>query len=106
MSTPSTTIWRPLTRADLTTFDTFMTDIVMEYTSLGWMGKMSTKGHAVLRAPDGVTTTSVSRSSNRGSSGTRARDELNRWKNGQPGSSFGISPSGYDAAADVHLTGI
>ncbi len=106
MSATALTLWRPLTKGDLTTFDDFMTGIVMEYTSLGWLGKMSTKGHAVLRAPDGVTTTSVSRSSNRGSSGTRARAELDRWKNNQPGAAFGISPTGMDAAADVHLNGI
>ena len=107
MSTAAPTLgWRPLTRGDLTTFDDFMTNIVMEYTTLGWVGKMSKKGHAVLRAPDGETTVSVSRSSSRASSGTRARADLDRWKNNQPGRAFGISPDGMDAAADVHLTGI
>lgn len=84
--------WMPLSRADLTAFDDYMTNIVMEYMSLGWVGKMSKKGHAVLRAPDGKTTTSVSRSSSRASSGTRARADLDRWKNSQPGKAFGITP--------------
>ena len=90
MSTPNYTDWRQLGRPDLTTFDDTMTGIVMEYMDLGWLGKMSKKGHAILRAPDGKDTTSVSRSGGRGGSGTRARADLERWKANRPGRAFGV----------------
>lgn len=44
---------------------------------------MSTKGHAILRAPDGETTMSVSRDSLRGRSGRNARAVLDRWQKQQ-----------------------
>lgn len=90
MSTPNYAEWRKLCRSDLTTFDDVMTNIVLEYMELGWLGKMSKKGHAILHAPDGENTTSVSRSSGRGGSGTRARADIERWKANRPGRAFGI----------------
>lgn len=69
-----------LTAADLRFFDSTMRAIVLEYMEEGWSGRVSAKGHAILHAPDGVTTASVARSAGRGRSERNARSALLRWR--------------------------
>src|SRR5699024_3883928 len=64
---------------DLTTFDKEATTLVLEAMDYGWLGRISSKNHAILRAPDGQTTISVSRDSLRGRSGRNCRAQFDRW---------------------------
>lgn len=73
-----------LRRTDLRTFDQEMTDLIMEMTDHGWTGRVSSNGHAIMRAPDGEDTHSISRSSLRGRSGRNARAAFDRWLRQQP----------------------
>lgn len=68
-----------LQRTDLTTFDKEATTLVLEAMDYGWLGRISSKNHAILRAPDGQTTISVSRDSLRGRSGRNCRAQFDRW---------------------------
>lgn len=72
--------WTRLTREDVPGFDKTMTEIVLEMGEHGWVGRLSSKGHAIMRAPDGVTTHAVSRDSLRGRSGRNTRSTFERWK--------------------------
>lgn len=45
----------------------------------GWDGRISSRGHAILRAPDGVTTVSVSRGQSDHRALTQAKSDLRRW---------------------------
>lgn len=67
-----------LTRLDLKAFDKRAADLVLETMEYGWLGRVSSKGHAILRAPDGQTTMSVARDSDR-STGANARADFDRW---------------------------
>ena len=55
----TTSEWTKLTRADLTVFHTDMRDIIMDAMERGGLGRISSKGHAILRSPNGTTTMSV-----------------------------------------------
>ena len=70
-----------LTREDLSsrTFDSQATDLVLRFQLAGWRGFFNRNGHVFLMAPDGKTTTSVSRSSLRGRSGRNAEAKLKAW---------------------------
>jgi hypothetical protein len=52
--------FRKLTRQDLTQFDTESTKLILKAMELGGLGRVSSKGHAILRSPGGQTM-SVSR---------------------------------------------
>jgi hypothetical protein len=73
-----------LTRRDLRAFDTEALALVMRAQDYGWRGRMGTNGHVFMRAPDGVATMSVTRSSLRGRSGRNAKAELERWIKANP----------------------
>jgi hypothetical protein len=104
MTTQATrSAWRVLTRQDLPAFDNEAASIVLDASEMGWLGRISTKGHAIMRAPDGNTTISVSRDSSRGRSGKNARADLERWKNRQPGTAFGIDANTVSAEEEVEL---
>ncbi len=74
---------RLLTQRDLRTFDGESTALIFEAQQHGWRGHVSTRGHVLLRAPDGVTTMSISRDSLRGRSGRNMRAEFDRWRRKQ-----------------------
>lgn len=80
---PATGEYRRLKRGDLTGFDKTATALVLEASEHGWIGRLSSKGHAIMRAPDGETTMSVSRDSLRGRSGRNARAYFDRWLRAQ-----------------------
>ncbi len=67
----------------LVRFDQHARDLVNEMVDAGWSLRITKKGEAFLKAPDGSTTTTVSRSSLRGRSGANARAFFERWKKGQ-----------------------
>lgn len=64
MSTGHGTSWGTLTREDLRDFDGYSTKAVLTAVERGAVGRRSSRGHIILRSPDGRTM-SVSRSSNK-----------------------------------------
>lgn len=56
--------WRVLTRRELNAFDDSARDAILYAMDHGAVGRISTNGHAILRAPDGRTM-SVTRNSNK-----------------------------------------
>ena len=64
--------WRRLTRRDLMNFDDVSTDAVLTAMDRGGVGRISSKGHAILRAPGGATM-SVSPNSNKSKQVTAIR---------------------------------
>lgn len=60
--------WRPLTRRDLRGFDDGACDLILKAIGYGAVGRISQKGHALLRGPDGQTM-SVSRNTGMGNRG-------------------------------------
>lgn len=46
-------------KPNLNGFDDFAKEIAGEALKLGWLSKVSSKGHLIMRAPDGQTTTSI-----------------------------------------------
>lgn len=71
--------YKPLKSADLKQFDGESTALVMEMVEAGWTGRISQRGHAIMHAPDGEATHSISRDSLRGRSGRNARATFERW---------------------------
>jgi hypothetical protein len=51
----SAVTWHELTRSELTTFDRDATDLVLQAMKYGAMGRMSSKGHAIIRNARGQT---------------------------------------------------
>ncbi|AWN07788.1 hypothetical protein HOT31_gp117 [Microbacterium phage Hendrix] len=74
-----------LTKADVPAFDQEALKLLCEMQDAGWRGRVSVRGHAILYAPDGVTTAAFARSSLRGRSGRNARATFERWKRAQRG---------------------
>lgn len=68
---------------ELKHFDDTATRLVLEMQAHGWRGHMTSTGHAFMYAPDGETTTSVSRESLRGRAGRNARAAFERWQRAQ-----------------------
>jgi hypothetical protein len=68
---------------ELKHFDDTATRLVLEMQAHGWRGHMTSTGHAFMYAPDGTTTTSVSRESLRGRAGRNARAAFERWQRAQ-----------------------
>lgn len=54
-------------------------DLVLEYQVHGWSGRMSSRGHAIMLAPDGDGTASISRKHTWNRGGKNARRQLQRW---------------------------
>lgn len=77
---------QPLLLADneVKHFDREASMIVAGLQMMGWRGVMSARGHAIMRAPDGTTTCSVSRDSLRGRSGRNAAAVLKAWRREHP----------------------
>lgn len=75
------TKYRRLQRDDIAAFDSTATDLVMEATDHGWVGRVTKRGHAVMRSPDGKWSMTLSRDSLRGRSGRNARSYFERWLN-------------------------
>jgi len=70
-----------LTTADLAPFDDEAVRLIRAMESEGWRGRVSSRGHAILRAPDGVTTASVSRDHDKHrSTRQNAWAEFERWR--------------------------
>lgn len=72
-----------LTRGDLTPFDDQAKALILEAVTAGWRGYISRSNHAILYAPDGRGTISVSRNSKRGRSGRNADAAFRRWEQRQ-----------------------
>lgn len=53
--------WGPMTREDLAGWSDLTAGLVLEATAAGWVGRVSSKGHIVMRAPDGETTLGMGR---------------------------------------------
>lgn len=69
-----------LNRNDLRAWDAKAWAIIRDAQDLGWTFRVSGKGHAIGRAPDGKSTMSVANRYDSKRSGTNARAELERWK--------------------------
>lgn len=67
-----------ISRAELRDFGE-AADIIKGFLDAGWSGRISTNGHAILRAPDGVTTVSVSKAKGDHRALTQAKSDLRRW---------------------------
>jgi hypothetical protein len=68
-----------LTAADVRTFDDDAKKLLALMAVAEWRGYLSGSNHAIMHAPDGKTTISVSRNSLRGRSGRNAKAEFERW---------------------------
>lgn len=64
---------------DLRHFDDTAIRVVTDYQSYGWVGKVSRRGHAILRAPDGQATTAVAPKGKNSYGGDVAREDLKKW---------------------------
>lgn len=73
----------PLTRAELAGFDKECLEMVLEAQDLGWTGRMGARGHVIMKAPDGVSTISISRKWRNGSGAANMRSHLDRWVRAQ-----------------------
>ena len=60
-------------------FDDGARDLIRRMLDAGWTGRVSSKGHAILRAPDGKSTASVARDFTRARSGRNATADFERW---------------------------
>lgn len=58
-----TTDWKVLTRGDLAKFDDTATEVILTAMERGGIGRISNRGHATIRHPDGIRTMSVTRDS-------------------------------------------
>lgn len=70
-----------LTPTDLAPFDDSSTELIRALEAEGWRGRVSSRGHAIMRAPDGTTTTSVSRDHDKNRrTRQNAWAEFHRWQ--------------------------
>lgn len=76
---PSYDTLTELKAADLRGFDDDAKKLLAMMAMAKWRGYVSGSNHAIMHAPDGKTTVSVSRDSLRGRSGKNARAEFERW---------------------------
>lgn len=75
---------RKLCKSDLPGFDNQAVALIESMGDQGWIGRISSKGHAIMRAPDS-TSMAIGRESKRGRSGLNAAAEYRRWlKTQQP----------------------
>jgi len=72
-----------VTRKQIRAFDAEAKEVVELFHAAGWRSYLSGQSHAILYAPDGVTTVSVSGHS-RGQRGRMARADLERWLRDNP----------------------
>lgn len=75
-----------LTRREIKAFDREARELVHDFHSAGWRSYLSQNGHAILYAPDGESTASVSGHSDGPHKSKAARADLERWlrRNGKP----------------------
>lgn len=71
-----------LTATEVRQFSSEAKEILREFQDAGWRGYRSNNGHAIMLAPDGRTTASISGHTERGQ-GKAARRELHRWQRAQ-----------------------
>lgn len=79
-----TTEWTTLTRKDLSGVHPTMAEIVIEAMNRGGVGRISSKGHAILRAPESNGTMSVPPKVNRGRTLPNCQADFNRLFGGTP----------------------
>lgn len=73
----------PVGRKDVSHFDRTQQDLIADMTAMGWIGRVTRNGHAVMRAPDNnETMITVSRQSGRNRAGENQRADFERWKRG------------------------
>lgn len=53
--------WQPVTAQDLRAFGKETVALALRATEDGWLGRLSSKGHLIMRAPDGRATMSLGR---------------------------------------------
>lgn len=80
---PNYATLQELTAADVKTFDDDAKKLLAMMTMAKWRGYLSSQNHAIMHAPDGVSTIAVSRDSLRGRSGRNAKADFERWLKGQ-----------------------
>lgn len=69
-----------LARTELRKFDDEALAVIREFQQHGWRGYVSQRGHAIMRAPDGETTASIShRLGGKAGPARKARGDLARW---------------------------
>lgn len=92
----------PLTKADLGSFDKEAVKHVTRAVELGWVGRVSSKGHCIMLAPDGETTMRVPPIMDAPGHGARnARAALRRWEREQEPAE---TKSKRDYAIPIHNT--
>lgn len=69
-----------LTASELKRYDAEARELVLRMIDDGWSGRISSRGHAILRAPDGKSTASVSPNYHRSRAGKNAEAVYRRWK--------------------------
>lgn len=69
-----------LTRRDLAGFAEEPTMLILETQALEWVGRISAKGHAILRSPEGAVTMSIPKAFTPSRGGQNARADLERWR--------------------------
>lgn len=89
---------------DLKHFDDTAIRVITDYQSYGWIGKVSRRGHAILRAPDGQATTAVAPKGKNNYGGDVAREDLKKWlrsrKHGKPRSDRAFGLAGATSSRD------
>lgn len=76
---PSYDTLTEVTAADVRSFDDDAKKLLALMAMAKWRGYISSSNHAIMHAPDGKTTISVSRDSLRGRSGRNAKADFERW---------------------------
>lgn len=85
----------PITARDIKKFDQEAKELVADFQEAGWRGYLSNQGHAIMMAPDGVTTSSVSGHSGGPHLAKTARADLKRWQREQKSSRNGTGANGH-----------
>jgi uncharacterized C2H2 Zn-finger protein len=76
--------FRLLARRDIPGFDAPAVALILEMGAAGWEGRVSNKNHAIMRAPDGTLTLSVSQNTYRKLSMANNRHKFEQWLDEQP----------------------
>lgn len=78
-----TELAEPITARDIRRFDAEAKQLVADFQTEGWRGYLSSQGHAIMLAPDGITTASVSGHSDGIHKARAARADLRKWLRAQ-----------------------
>lgn len=76
--------WGRITRADLRGFGDLNISLALEAGRFGWTGRVSSKGHLIMRSPDGRATMSLARLEGKRAHRNNLAD-FRRWLRSQDG---------------------